>query len=156
MIFYKIKCLLKEKFQDFDKFFKENISENDLSKIMYYLNIVFSCINSNCDDIHRYTNYLNSSSLSSEDIQFIFYLSLSLSPDLFIGKIFFPDDQLNDDIKQKFYDIDQVPKQFLVLSSLIIEEHSFEIHKIFTFKQSWLDEYYLDPMNRLLRRFRPK
>jgi len=138
MISHFLKHFGKQKLK-IDKFKKENLVKTDLSKIISYLNNVFSCIDYN----------INCSSLSSEDIQFIFYLSLNLSPDLFIGKIFFPTDQFICHIKGKFHQIDQVPNQFVVLPSLIIEGRLCQIHRIFTFNEIWLNQFYFNPMNRL-------
>ncbi|CAF1392733.1 unnamed protein product [Adineta steineri] len=126
-----------------------NISLDDIGKIMYYLNRVCHCIDFN--DLNKYTNYFNYSSLSHEDQQFIFSLALCLSPDLFIGKIFFPDGKLSDHGKEKFC---QISCSSILPSPVIINGETYQTKRIFIFHEKWLNEYYLDPMNKLAQQFR--
>ncbi|CAF5101644.1 unnamed protein product, partial [Rotaria sp. Silwood1] len=122
------------------------------AKIMYYLNCLCHCINYEDSDIDRFTNYSNWSSLSDDEDQFVFFLALNLSPDLFIGKIFFPSDQLCHDVRGRFYDIDAMNHPMLLTRSLIITGRICEVKRIFAFKQIWLKEYYLDPMKRFTQK----
>jgi hypothetical protein len=128
-----------------------NVPEDDIGKIKYYLIRVCYCI-----DYSEMNDYLNSSSLSSDDQQFLFSLCLSLSPDLFIGKVFFPNDKLCSSRKERFCPIDQIGCQSIIHKSLIIDGRTYQIKRIFLFHHQWLNQYYLDPMNRLKQRFRPQ
>ncbi|CAF4650137.1 unnamed protein product [Rotaria sp. Silwood2] len=130
-----------------------NIPNNDIAKIMYYLNCVCHCIDYDDSDIDRFINYPNWSSLSDEEEQFVFFLALNLSPDLFIGKVFFPSDELCYDIYGKFYDIHDINHPKMVTRSLVITGRICEVKQIFAFKQTWLKEYYLDPMKKFAQKF---
>jgi hypothetical protein len=66
-----------------------DVPNSDIAKIMYYLNCVCYCIDYNDNDIRRFRNYANWASLSDDEDRLVFLLGLSLSPDLFIGKVFF-------------------------------------------------------------------
>ncbi len=78
----------------------------------------------------------------------VYLLGLTLNPTLLIGKVFFQSDALSRGMKGRFYEIGQVRQR------MVIAVRSCQVHRIFAFKQSWLKEYYFDPINRLQQRFR--
>jgi hypothetical protein len=123
---------------------------------MYYLNCVCHCIEYNDNDIRRYTNYSNWASLSDEEDQLVYLLALTLNPNLLIGKVFFQSDALSRDMKGRFYEIGQIRHQLVVVPSLVVAGRTCQVHKILAFKQIWLKEYYIDPINRLKLRFRSR
>jgi hypothetical protein len=137
-------------FSSSDKF---DIPENDIGKIIYYLHCVCECIDYNDIDIDSYKNFRNCSSLSFEDQEFLFFLSLNLSPDLLIGTVFYPNDRFYSHPEQRFYKIDQIGCSTILPSSLTIAGRTCSIKKIFIFQQKWLNQYYLEPMNRLSIKF---
>lgn len=133
-----------------------NVPNDDIAKLMYYLNCVCYCIDYNDNDIKRYTNYSRWASLSDEEDQLVFLLALTLHPNLLIGKVFFQNDALSRDMQGRFYEIGQVSHQLVVVPSLVVAGRTCQVHRILAFKQSWLTEHYIDPINRLKQRFGPR
>lgn len=133
-----------------------NVPNSDVAKLMYYLNCVCYCIDYNDSDIHRYTNYSNCTSLSDKEDKVVFALAATLSPDIFLGKVFFPSNALCGDNQNRFFEISEMSDQLLVASSLIIGGRRCRVNKIMTLKQIWLEENYIGPVRRLNERFRPK
>ena len=132
-----------------------NVPNSDIARMMYYLNCVCYCTDYSENDIRRFTNYANWSTLSDDEHRLVFILALALSPDLFIGKVFFPSDVLSRDMMNRFYEIGQVNHQLVVSSSVVIAGRTCRVNRILAFKQAWLQEYYINPMNRLAPRFQP-
>jgi len=77
------------------------IPDNDLARLMYYLNCVFTAIEYNDQDVQRYRDYRNWSLLSGAEQRMVLVLALALSPDEFDGKVFFHSDQLCGDSGNK-------------------------------------------------------
>jgi hypothetical protein len=148
--------LERQQFQFCDMTQAGTVSNSDIAKIMYYLYCVCYCIDYNDNDIQRYTNYLDWASLSDEEDRVAYLLGLTLHPNLLIGKVFFQSDALSRDMPGRFYEIEQVRQQLVVVPSLVIAGRTCQVQRILAFKQSWLKEYYLDPINRLKYRFRPQ
>ncbi|CAF2156162.1 unnamed protein product [Rotaria magnacalcarata] len=65
-----------------------NVPNNDVARLMYYLNCVYTVIEYNDNNIRRYRNCQNWSSLSSEEVRVLLVLCLTLSPDVFNNKAF--------------------------------------------------------------------
>lgn len=133
-----------------------NVPNNDVARLMYYLNSVCYCIDYNDNDIQRYRNYSNWASLSDEEDLMVFLLSLTLKPDLLIGKVFFQSDALSRDMSGRFYEIGEISHQMVVAPSLVIAGRTCRVHRILAFKQTWLKTNYIDPINRLTSRFRSR
>lgn len=131
-----------------------DIPNNDIAKVMYYLNCACYCVDYSDNDVRRFTNYDNWASLSNEEDYMVFLLALILSPDILLGKVFFPSDALSRDTSNRFYEISQVNHQLVVASSLVIAGRTCRVNRILAFKQMWLQNNYLDPMSRLAVRFR--
>lgn len=148
--------LERQQFQVRDTTQVGNVPNNDVARLMYYLNCVCYCIDYNDNDIQRYKNYSNWASLSDEEDLIVFLLSLTLKPDLLLGKVFFQSDALSRDMMGRFYEIGQVSHQMVVAPSLVIAGRTCQVHRILAFKQAWLRTYYIDPINRLTPRFRSR
>ncbi|CAF2662771.1 unnamed protein product [Rotaria sp. Silwood2] len=146
--------LQRQQTQIRDTTVRANVPNNDIAKLMYYLNCVCYCIDYNDNDIRRFTNYSNWASLSDEEDRLVYFLALTLRPDLLIGKVFFPSDALSRDMQGRFYEIEQVNHQLVVVPSLVIAGRNCRVNRILAFKQIWLRENYVDPVNRLAQRYR--
>ncbi|UJR32558.1 hypothetical protein I4U23_020019 [Adineta vaga] len=133
-----------------------NVPNSDIGKIMYYLNCVCYCIDYNDNDIKRYTNYSRWASLSDEEDKLVYFLALTLNPNILIGKVFFQSDALSRDMQGRFYEIGQVRQQLVVVPSLVIAGRTCQVQRILAFKQEWLKENYIEPMLRLQQRFRSR
>ncbi|CAF4968680.1 unnamed protein product [Rotaria sp. Silwood1] len=129
------------------------VPDNDVAKLMYYLNCV--CFSIDCNDdpnIRRLTNYSNWSSLSVDEQKQLLVLCYALSPDVFDNKVFFQSDALCQNSSNKFYEISQVRHQVLAVSSIMVAGRARQVNKIMTYKMSWMRLYYIEPMQGLARR----
>ncbi|CAF3550444.1 unnamed protein product [Rotaria sp. Silwood1] len=133
-----------------------NVPNNDVARLMYYLNCVCSAIQYNDSDLSRFRNYRNWSSLSSEDIRLLLVLCLTLRPDLLDDKVFFHSDALCGDSSNKFFEISQVRNQLLAVQSIVIAGRTCQVTKIMTYKMSWMQNNYLNPLQRLTQQYRPR
>lgn len=129
------------------------VPNNDVARLMYYLNCVCQAIQYTDNDIDRYRSYTNWSALSNEEVRLLLVLCLTLSPDVFNNKVFFQSDALCDDFQNKFYEISQVRHQLLAVQSIVVAGRTHQVNKIMTYKMSWMRNYYLDPIQRLAQRF---
>jgi hypothetical protein len=130
-----------------------NVPQNDIARLMYYLNCVCSSIEYNDNNISRYRKYNNWAQLFNEDLRLLVVICYTLSPDLFDNKVFFHSDALCGNDSNKFYEINQVSHQLLAVESIVIAGRSCRVNKIMTYKMSWMQTYYLNPMRNLARRF---
>lgn len=130
------------------------IPNNDLAKVMYYLDCVCYCIDYKDRHIHRYTNYTKSGLLSAKEVAAVFELALTLSPDQLIGRVFYPNNVLKCDAEGRFYQVAQVRGQLNLMASIVVAGRTCQIQNILAFQEPWLTEYYLDPMNRLAQQMR--
>ena len=130
------------------------VPDNDIAKLMYYLQCVCTSIDCNNDpDIQRFTNYSNWYRLSVDEQRQLVVLCYTFSPDIFEGKVFFQRDALCVEYNNEFYEISQVSNQVVASRSIIIAGRTRRVNKIMAYKMSWLQKYYLDPMRRQAQRF---
>lgn len=71
-----------------------SVPDNDVARLMYYFSCVCTSIEYDDDNIDRYRNYKNWSSLSYNETRVLLALCITFSPDLFDNKIFFHSDAL--------------------------------------------------------------
>lgn len=132
---------------------RATVPDNDLARLMYYLNCVFSAIEYNDQDVRRYRNYQNWSFLNESEQRTVLVLALALSPDEFDGKVFFQSDELCGDSSNKFYELSQVRHQLLAVQSIFIAGQTRHVKKIMTYKMSWIQAYYAEPVKNLAAYF---
>ncbi len=119
-----------------------NVPNNDVARLMYYLNCVCFAIDCNNDNgIQRFTNYQNWARLSFEEQCLLFALCYTLSPDVFEYKVFFNCEEHCVQFENEFYKIGQVRHQRVAAESIIIAGRTRRVNKIMT--------YYLGPMRRI-------
>ncbi|CAF2038812.1 unnamed protein product [Rotaria magnacalcarata] len=133
-----------------------NVPNNDVARLMYYLNCVCTVIEYNDNNIRRYCNCQNWSSLSSEEVRVLLVLCLTLSPDVFNNKVFFQSDELCGNSANKFFEISQVRDQLLVVESIAVADQTRHVNQIMTYKMSWMRQNYFDPVQRLSRPVNPR
>jgi hypothetical protein len=130
------------------------VADNDIAKLMYYLNCVCTTIDCNNDpEIRRFTNYSNWHSLSTDEQRQLVVLCYTFSPDIFNNKVFFQSDALCLNRGNEFYEISQVSNQLVAVQSIIIAGRTRRVNKIMTYKMPWMQSYYLEPMRRQAQRF---
>jgi predicted Fe-S protein YdhL (DUF1289 family) len=133
------------------------VADNDIAKLMYYLNCVCTTIDCNNDpEIRRFTNYSNWHSLSTDEQRQLVVLCYTFSPDIFEDKIFFQKDALCIGCRNEFYEISQVSSQLVAVRSIIIAGRTRRVNNIMAYKMSWMQSNYLEPMRRQAQRFSRK
>ena len=130
------------------------VANNDIARLMYYLNCVCTAINCNHDeDIRRFTNYINWTRLSYEERKLLLVLCYTFNPNVFESKVFFHLEELCVQFSNEFYEISQVRHRVVAVESIIIAGRAHQVNKIMTYKMTWMRTYYLEPMQRLARQF---
>ncbi|CAF1211820.1 unnamed protein product [Didymodactylos carnosus] len=130
-----------------------NIPDDDIARCMYYLSCVCNVIKCDEDEIKRYCDYRNYWRLSDEEDRLVFVLCARLEPELFDDKCMFQSDAMCGNSANEFYEIGQVRNRVLAVQSIVIAGRTREVNKIMTYKRSWMQKYYYEPMLRLARRF---
>ncbi len=93
--------------------------------------------------------------MSDEDDRFIFILCLALSPNELEGKVFFNRSDLYLDSSNEFYEIGEVRNEFFVVQSIVIGGQQRRVKNIMTYKQSWMENNFYEPIRNLTFRFSP-
>jgi len=133
-----------------------SIPDNDVARCMYYLNCVCAVIDSDDTSIRRYTNYQRYWALSADEIEIVYKLCLTLSPDEFEDKVFFQSDAMCGSSGNNFFEINQVRNRLGVVGSILVAGRTRQVAKIMTYKMSWMRTNYFGPMTRLADRFNPE
>ena len=122
------------------------VPENKLARLMYYLECVFTVIESDTDK--KYTNYGNFSSISELEEQTILNLvatyNIQLMKDLNLFKV--EPDYVPVDKENEFYDITDERFKDSINSEVIIEEKARKVLKVMLCKQSWIFKNYEKPL----------
>lgn len=127
------------------------VEENDVAKLMYYLNCV--CRTVNCSDdreIGRFIDYHNWASLSVADQKRLLALCYTFSPDVFEDKVFFQSETLCRGAPNRLYEVNQVRHQVLVVSNIVVAGRSRQVIKIMAYTMPWMHYCYLQPMKGLV------
>lgn len=125
------------------------VPDNDIARLMYYFNCVCSAIQYNDNDVNRYRNYRNWSSLSYGERRTLLILCLAFSPDEFDNKVFFHSDNLCGNSGNKFYELSEISNRVLAVQSIIIAGQTHRVARIMTYKMSWMQNNYYGPILRL-------
>ncbi|CAF1435211.1 unnamed protein product [Rotaria magnacalcarata] len=129
------------------------IPENNVARLMYYLNCVCTAIDCNDDaQIQRFTSYQNWKQLAIDDQKVLFFLCFTFNPDVFNDKVFFQNDSLCVHHENEFYEINQQNHVLVGSESILIAGRLRRVTKFMTYKLSWLQKYYIGPMGWLTER----
>ena len=129
------------------------VPDNDVARLMYYLNCVCTAINCEQDSIiRRFTAYEFWVYLSADDQRALLNLCCELSPDVFEGKVFFCNELLSGDSLNDFLEISQVRQQIVAANSIVIAGRTCEVNKIMIYKMRWMRQNYTEPIQSLRAR----
>jgi hypothetical protein len=112
------------------------VPNNDIARLMYYLNCACHTVEYNDRNISRYRNYNNWSLLSDEEIRLLITLCYIFSPELFNNKVFF---QSDDD-------------QSLAVQSIVVAGRICRVYRKMTYNKSWIEDNYFNPIRNLDQR----
>jgi hypothetical protein len=130
------------------------VPDNDIARLMYYLECVCTAIDCNNDpEIRRFTDYSNWHRLSVDEQRQLVVLCYTFSPDVFEGKVFFQKDALCVQYSNEFYEISEVNDQLIAARSIVIAGRTRRVNKIMAYKISWMQYCYQGPIQRQAQRF---
>lgn len=124
---------------------KAEVPNNDMAKLMYYLN----CVNCLIDfDIpSKLRNYEKYRYLSYEEENEILCLAIILSPDEFVKrKVMVPVSKLDGGLSNRFFKITDTKLAFHVTSEFFIGGRQVHTLEIMFFEIDWLERNYSDPI----------
>jgi hypothetical protein len=127
------------------------VAENDVAKLMYYLNCVCRVVDCKDDrELGRFIDYHNWASLSITDQKRLLALCYTFSPDVFEDKVFFQSETLCRGAPNRLYEISQVRHQVLAVSNIIVAGRDRQVNKIMAYTMPWMHYVYLQPMKGLI------
>jgi hypothetical protein len=127
------------------------VAENDVAKLMYYLNCVCRSVNCSDDrDLSRFIDYHNWATLSRDDQKKLLALCYTFSPDVFEDKVFFQSETLCRGAPNRLYEISQVRHQILCVSNIVVAGRNRQVNKIMAYTMPWMHYVYLQPMKGLI------
>ncbi len=123
------------------------VHDDPKAKLMYYFDCICRILEmENTGEIRRLRDFGNFFSLSEEDLNKLLILCVLVSPDELHGKCIFQNDEMCGDYDNELYELRAVSHTFVVADSILIGGERRRVRKIMTFKMSWLENYYLRPM----------
>ncbi|KAL4223670.1 hypothetical protein ACF0H5_017138 [Mactra antiquata] len=129
------------------------VPSNPKAKLMYYLNCMCAVLDlSNESNLSRLRAYSSYDSLTEEETDALIALCFLLSPTELIGKVIFPDAEMCGTSSNKFYEISAIRKNLLVSESIIIGGQQRHVTKIMAFKESWMTQNWIEPMQHFTER----
>ncbi|EDR04006.1 uncharacterized protein LACBIDRAFT_295117 [Laccaria bicolor S238N-H82] len=136
-----------------DRTVRVSVADDDIARLMYYLHCVTVGVGLDVlqDDLVSHKNYR---SLSPTRIAQVVQTADELSPDLFIDKLIFCDDDceiLERGEINKFVRISAAGNIISLQSDILIMGKVRNATDVMFFKSSWLDKYYTQPMQRIIR-----
>ncbi|KAH6911802.1 hypothetical protein BKA70DRAFT_862847 [Coprinopsis sp. MPI-PUGE-AT-0042] len=140
---------LSFEFQSFGR--TVSVPDDDVARLMYYLNCVTASLGMDIlqDDLLDYMNYRK---LTGTRIAVVFKTAAELSPDIFIDKVLFRDDQgdvVPSGSSNKFVEITAACDLIHVQRDFLIGGQVKDVTKVMFFRSSWLKTYYSDPLERI-------
>ena len=120
------------------------VSNDNRARLMYYLDCVCCVLKLDDDaDISRLRKYNNYRLTDDQEAQLL-ALCYILSPDVLINKCIFPSE--DSERTNEFYELSAVSTRFLATRSIMIGGQQKRVQKIMTFKQSWLERNWINPI----------
>ncbi|KDR76199.1 hypothetical protein GALMADRAFT_210854 [Galerina marginata CBS 339.88] len=128
------------------------IPDDDLARLMYYLHCVTVGVGLDVlqDDLVDFRNY---NRLSQARITLVLKYAIEFSPDEFLNKLIFLDDEgevVTGASPNKFVTISTACDIVSVQSNILIAGKVKDVTKVMFFKSSWLELYYTGPIARAL------
>lgn len=129
------------------------IPSDPRARLMYYLDCMCAVLSMDYNaDVNRLRRYRNDYTLSHSDTSALIKLCLLLSPDELLDKCIFQNDGLCGNSGNNFYDLETVSQNLLIAGNVVIGGQNTRVMKIMTFKRTWLEINWINPMQILLER----
>ena len=126
------------------------VPDNDLARLMYYLECVSSLLN--YSEIQKYTDYKNYFLLSSDDQAKVCAFAILLSPEILLkANIFIIEPRLlTSGSRNQFFKITDERIGVHVDQEIVIGGRSVQVKKIMVCNQSWINDNYTKSLANLL------
>ena len=126
--------------------YNPSVPNNKLAKLMYYLDCVFTVIESDIEKRYiNYNNYYLLTKLEEEKIlNFVSQYNIELMKELNLFQI--EPDFVPINKKNEFYDISDEIFEGKIKSEVIIDDVPKKVMKVMVCKQSWIEHYYEEPL----------
>ena len=126
------------------------VASDPAGRLCYYLSCVVSIVD-DLDDIvpDRLQDFVRYFLLSKQEKRKLFDICTLLSPDEFIGKCMFEDEDLCKGMANKFYELHQITNRLFVTPIVSIGSKSKQVTSIMVFQESWMRNNYYNPMQQL-------
>ena len=126
------------------------VPDNDLARLMYYLECVSSLLN--YSEIQKYTDYKNYNLLSSDDQAKVCAFAILFSPEILLkANIFIIEPRLlTSGSRNQFFKITDERIGVHVDQEIVIGGRSVQVKKIMVCNQSWINVNYTKPLANLL------
>ena len=130
---------------------KVQLPNNDLARLMYYLNCVFSVIqydqNNKISDYKRYYN------LNEEEKALVYTLAILFNPKIFIsaGVFIVNPELLSDNNANEFFKITDERIGVHVNQEIMIGGRAVKVLKIMVCNSSWIERYYFSPLKNMIQ-----
>ena len=127
------------------------IFDNDISKLMYYLYSINIVIEANIEK--KYIDYQNSHNISKEDEDIIFNLASKYKPKIFVDNGIFIIDQnlLQDNSSNIFYQLNEERIGRYVNSQIMIEGNIIKVLQVMACNYGWISDFYHEPIENIIR-----
>lgn len=133
-----------------------DVSESPKAQLMYYLDSICYVLDIDKTErnIRRLRDYRNHSQLTEDEVDQLLIICILFSPDELINKCIFQDDEMCGNAMNKFYELNAVSNRFLVTDNIIIGGESRHVRKILCFRDLWLHQCYIAPLQHFQTRIR--
>ena len=94
--------------------------------------------------------------MAETETDLLVYLCAALSPDVLMGKCIYPHEELCGDSTNEFFELSQVKTTLAATEHILIGGQQRQVKKIMTFKMSWLQTNYIEPMLHFINRIQSR
>ena len=132
-----------------DETTKASVPDNDIARLMYYLECVSSVLK--YKGLSQYTNYNKYYNLSSKEKNEVIQLANIFNPVILMkAKVFILKEDL--DTGNRFFKITDESMNFHAIRQIVIGGITTKVLNIMLFKFNWLNKNYFLPLKRLTQR----
>ena len=123
--------------------------DNDISKLMYYLNCVNMVIQVNI--YHKFIDYLNFDNISKEDEEIILNLALKYKPKILIdnGVFILNQNLLQGSSSNEFYQLNDQRIETKVNPDIVVEGNQIFVSQVMACDYGWISTYYHEPIEKI-------
>ncbi|CAC5356539.1 unnamed protein product [Mytilus coruscus] len=131
-----------------------SVPENDTARLMHYLDSMCTVLQLEVTDysIQRLKDYKKYYLLTRDEQENLIGLCFLVSPDKLEGSCIFRSDEIcNTGFGNRFFRIDSTETGFVASQSVFVGTVQVSVKEFMVYKNSWMNEHYRAPMNRLTR-----